>query len=109
VLSASGHIAGVVNPPRSKYGHWENDKNPPTSEEWLATATAVRDSWWPVWERWVTQYAGGEVPARHPGDGKLKPLEDAPGSLRQGARRGLTAATPPPEEAHSGEGCAEHR
>jgi polyhydroxyalkanoate synthase len=33
-----------------------------------------------VWERWVTQYAGGEVPARHPGDGKLKPLEDAPGS-----------------------------
>ena len=80
VLSASGHIAGVVNPPGSKYGHWENDQNPPTAEEWLATATAVRDSWWPVWERWVAQYAGGEVPARHPGDGKLKPLEDAPGS-----------------------------
>jgi len=33
-----------------------------------------------VWERWVSQYAGGEVPARHPGDGKLKSLEDAPGS-----------------------------
>src|SRR5229473_5600902 len=80
VLSASGHIAGVVNPPGSKYGHWENDKNPPTAEEWLATATAVPDSWWPVWERWVAQYAAGEVPARHPGDGKLKPLEDAPGS-----------------------------
>ena len=80
VLSARGHIAGVVNPPGSKYGHWENDKNPPTAEEWLPTATAVPDSWWPVWERWVTQYAGGEVPARHPGDGKLKPLEDAPGS-----------------------------
>ena len=83
VLSASGHIAGVVNPPGSKYGHWENDQNPPTAEEWLATATAVRDSWWPVWERWVAQYAGGEVPARHPGDGKLKPLEDAPGSYVQ--------------------------
>jgi len=80
VLSASGHIAGVVNPPGSKYGHWENDKNPPTPEEWLATATAVPDSWWPVWERWVAQYAAGEVPARHPGDGKLKPIEDAPGS-----------------------------
>ena len=80
VLSASGHIAGVVNPPGSKYGHWENDQNPPTAEEWLPTATAVPDAWWPVWERWVTQYAGGEVPARHPGDGKLKPLEDAPGS-----------------------------
>jgi len=80
VLSASGHIAGVVNPPGSKYGHWENGKNPPTPEEWLATATAVPDSWWPAWERWVSQYSDGDVPARHPGDGKLKPVEDAPGS-----------------------------
>jgi polyhydroxyalkanoate synthase len=80
VLSASGHIAGVVNPPGSKYGHWENDKNPPTAEEWLATATPVPESWWPVWERWVSRYAGGEVPARRPGDGKLNPIEDAPGS-----------------------------
>jgi polyhydroxyalkanoate synthase len=80
VLSASGHIAGVANPPGSKYGHWENDENPPTPEEWLTTATAVPDSWWPLWERWVSQYSGGEVPARHPGDGELKPLEDAPGS-----------------------------
>jgi len=80
VLSASGHIAGVVNPPGGKYGHWENDKNPPTPEEWLANATAQPDSWWPLWERWISQYAGGEVPARHPGDGKLTPIEDAPGS-----------------------------
>jgi len=80
VLSASGHIAGVVNPPGSKYGHWENDNNPPSPEEWLTTATAVPGSWWPVWGRWASQYSGGEVPARHPGDGKLKPLEDAPGS-----------------------------
>jgi polyhydroxyalkanoate synthase len=80
VLSASGHIAGVVNPPGGKYGHWENDSNPPTAEEWLATATARPDSWWPSWERWVSQFAGGEVPARHPGDGRLKPIEDAPGS-----------------------------
>ena len=40
----------------------------------------IPDSWWPLWERWISQYAGGEVPARHPGDGKLKPIEDAPGS-----------------------------
>jgi polyhydroxyalkanoate synthase subunit PhaC len=80
VLSASGHIAGVVNPPGSKYGHWENDKNPPTAEEWLAGAAQRPDSWWPLWQRWVSRYAGGEVPARRPGDGKLKPLEDAPGS-----------------------------
>jgi poly[(R)-3-hydroxyalkanoate] polymerase subunit PhaC len=80
VLSASGHIAGVVNPPGGKYGHWENEKNPPTAEEWLGTATAHPDSWWPAWERWISHYAGGEVPARHPGDGKLTPIEDAPGS-----------------------------
>jgi polyhydroxyalkanoate synthase len=80
VLSASGHIAGVVNPPGSKYGHWESDNNPPTPEEWLAGATQVADSWWPAWQRWVARYAGGEVPARHPGDGKLTPIEDAPGS-----------------------------
>jgi polyhydroxyalkanoate synthase subunit PhaC len=80
VLSASGHIAGVVNPPGSKYGHWESDNNPPTPEEWLTGATQHPDSWWPLWERWAAKYAGGEGPARHPGDGKLTPIEDAPGS-----------------------------
>src|SRR5579872_3612972 len=80
VLSASGHIAGVVNPPGSKYGHWENDLNPATPEEWLAGAKQVPDSWWPLWQGWVAQYAGGEVPARRPGDGGLTPIEDAPGS-----------------------------
>ena len=80
VLSASGHIAGVVNPPGGKYGHWQNDSNPPTSQAWLARATQYPDSWWPVWEDWVAQYSGGEVPARQPGDGKLTPIEDAPGS-----------------------------
>jgi len=80
VLSASGHIAGVVNPPGSKYGHYENDANPPTADQWLAGATEHPDSWWPLWERWIARYAGGEVPARTPGDGKLTPIEDAPGS-----------------------------
>jgi poly[(R)-3-hydroxyalkanoate] polymerase subunit PhaC len=81
VLAASGHIAGVVNPPgRSKYGHWENAKNPPTPDEWLATATQYPDSWWPAWNEWVSQYGGGDVLARKPGDGKLKPIEKAPGS-----------------------------
>jgi len=80
VLSASGHIAGVVNPPGGKYGHWQNDSNPPASGAWLASATQYPDSWWPAWEQWVAQYSGGEVPARQPGDGKLAPIEDAPGS-----------------------------
>jgi polyhydroxyalkanoate synthase subunit PhaC len=80
VLSASGHIAGVVNPPGSKYGHWTNDKNPPSPDDWLATATQQESSWWPMWEEWIAPYAGEDVPARQPGDGKLKPIEDAPGS-----------------------------
>jgi polyhydroxyalkanoate synthase len=81
VLAASGHIAGVINPPGGgKYGHWENDHNPPTAEEWLAGAVERPGSWWPLWERWVSRYGGGEVPARTPGGGKLPPIEPAPGS-----------------------------
>jgi poly[(R)-3-hydroxyalkanoate] polymerase subunit PhaC len=81
VLAASGHIAGVVNPPgQGKYGHWENEKLPPSPDQWLASAKYENESWWPVWEKWVGQFAGGEVKAREPGDGKLKPIEDAPGS-----------------------------
>ncbi|HTV43928.1 MAG TPA: class I poly(R)-hydroxyalkanoic acid synthase [Stellaceae bacterium] len=80
VLSSSGHIAGVVNPPGSKYGHWWNDRNPPSAEEWLAGATEEADSWWPRWQRWVSHHAGGTVPARHPGGGALPVIEDAPGS-----------------------------
>jgi polyhydroxyalkanoate synthase len=80
-LAASGHIAGVVNPPGAgKYGHWENTKLPKAPDEWLNTAKYDNDSWWPSWEKWVGKYAGGDVPARQPGDGKLKPLEPAPGS-----------------------------
>jgi polyhydroxyalkanoate synthase subunit PhaC len=81
VLAASGHIAGVVNPPEpKKYGHWENAKLPKTPDEWLAGAKYHEGSWWPAWEKWVEKFGGGEVPARQPGDGKLRPLGDAPGS-----------------------------
>jgi polyhydroxyalkanoate synthase subunit PhaC len=81
VLAASGHIAGVVNPPeQKKYGHFDNAKRPKKPEDWLATATFHEGSWWPTWEKWVARCGGGTVPARKPGDGKLKILEDAPGS-----------------------------
>jgi polyhydroxyalkanoate synthase len=80
VLAASGHIAGIVSPPGSKYGHWQNSALPKQPEEWLKGATAVPGSWWPVWNEWVSEYSGGEVDARKPGGGKLKPIEDAPGS-----------------------------
>ncbi len=81
VLAASGHIAGVVNPPgKSKFGHWRNDDLPPSPDDWLKGATSHEGSWWPHWNEWVSQYSGGDVAARKPGDGKLKPLADAPGT-----------------------------
>ncbi|HEX7969794.1 MAG TPA: class I poly(R)-hydroxyalkanoic acid synthase, partial [Stellaceae bacterium] len=81
VLAASGHIAGVVSAPgQSKYGHWENDNLPKSPDAWLEGAKYGKESWWPAWEKWVGEFSGGEVKARQPGDGKLKPIEDAPGS-----------------------------
>jgi polyhydroxyalkanoate synthase subunit PhaC len=80
VLAASGHLAGVISPPGSKYGHWTSDKLPASPDEWFAGAEAQKGSWWPTWDKWVTQYDDGRVPARIPGDGKLEVIEDAPGS-----------------------------
>jgi polyhydroxyalkanoate synthase len=80
VLSASGHIAGVISPPGSKYGHWQNAHLPADPDEWFCTATSVSGSWWPVWDQWLAGVSDGTVRAREPGGGKLAPLEDAPGS-----------------------------
>jgi polyhydroxyalkanoate synthase len=84
VLAASGHIAGVVNPPEGgKYNHWVNEALPASAQEWLDGATELAGSWWGDWNRWVTAKAPGQVPARVPGDGGLPPIEDAPGRYVQ--------------------------
>jgi polyhydroxyalkanoate synthase len=81
VLGASGHVAGVMNPPAAnKYCYWTNETLPDTPDEWLAAAERHEGSWWADWDRWVAQFAGKSVPARQPGDGALTPVEDAPGS-----------------------------
>ena len=81
VVSGSGHIAGVVNPPEArKYQHWTNDKPAATSEEWLKAATEHEGSWWPDWVEWVTARSGDKISAPVPGDGKLEVLCDAPGT-----------------------------
>jgi polyhydroxyalkanoate synthase len=81
VLAASGHIAGVVNPPAAnKYGYWTNDRKARTPEAWLEGARQHEGSWWPEWQRWSADFANGQVPARDPDAGPLKPLENAPGS-----------------------------
>ncbi|PCM45493.1 PHA/PHB synthase family protein [Marinobacter sp. ANT_B65] len=81
VLSGSGHIAGVINPPyKEKYSYWTNDPMKPDADKWLASADEHHGSWWPHWLEWIQQYAGEQVAARTPGDGKLAVIEDAPGS-----------------------------
>ncbi|MCH7863642.1 MAG: class I poly(R)-hydroxyalkanoic acid synthase [Proteobacteria bacterium] len=89
VLSASGHIAGVVNPPEAgKYCHWTNAKAPKDPDAWLKGAKRRDGSWWPDWQKWIKKHGGGEVEARTPGGGGLKALEDAPGAyakVRAGA------------------------
>ena len=80
VLSASGHIAGVVNPPAAgKYCYWTNTKAPKDPDAWFAAAKQHEGSWWTNWQAWVKKHAGAKVAKRVPGDGDLKVIEDAPG------------------------------
>jgi polyhydroxyalkanoate synthase subunit PhaC len=81
VLSGSGHIAGMVNPPAAnKYGYWTNEDLPDDAQAWFADAKQHEGSWWTNWREWVAPYLGREVPPRIPGKGKLKVIEAAPGS-----------------------------
>jgi poly[(R)-3-hydroxyalkanoate] polymerase subunit PhaC len=82
VLSGSGHIAGVVNPPASgKYQYWTNDNiRDVTLADWLKGAQDHKGSWWPDWREWLASIDAEEVPARAVGTEALPPIEDAPGS-----------------------------
>lgn len=81
VLSGSGHIAGVINPPdKQKYGFWVNQQLEADPEVWFNKAEQHPGSWWPYWLEWIATHAGEQVPARQPGEGELPALEAAPGS-----------------------------
>ncbi|MFD2207400.1 PHA/PHB synthase family protein [Kiloniella antarctica] len=81
VLAASGHIAGIINPPAAgKYSHWINKETPETPDEWLDNAVEHPGSWWGHWAQWAKKKSGKLIPARTPGAGKLKSIEPAPGS-----------------------------
>ena len=81
VLGGSGHIAGIVNPPAAKkYHYWTNDRMPDSAEQWFEGAAQRPGSWWEDWQRWIEPHGGGKAPARIPGEGALRALEDAPGS-----------------------------
>ena len=80
VLAGSGHIAGVVNPAgKPKYQFWTDGPPEGEFEAWVAKAKETPGSWWPDWIEWIAAQAPEKVPARKPGDGKLKPIADAPG------------------------------
>jgi polyhydroxyalkanoate synthase len=81
VLAGSGHIAGVVNPPgKAKYQYWTGDAPAGNLDNWVKKATEHPGSWWPDWVDWIKAQDAETVPAREPGGGALKAIEDAPGS-----------------------------
>jgi polyhydroxyalkanoate synthase len=81
VLGASGHIAGVINPPaKGKRNFWINDKLPAAPQEWLAGAAEHPGSWWPTWSDWLKPQGGKLINApKAPGNSRFKPIEPAPG------------------------------
>jgi polyhydroxyalkanoate synthase subunit PhaC len=80
IVSQSGHIAGIVNPPsKGKYGHYTSDAPLTTPDEWMAGATFNPGSWWPRWGDWLAARSGKMIPARVPGQG-AEVLAPAPGT-----------------------------
>ncbi|MEM9523484.1 MAG: class I poly(R)-hydroxyalkanoic acid synthase [Pseudomonadota bacterium] len=81
IVSESGHIAGIVNPPsKNKYGHYTNDGPMKEADDWLATAEHHEGSWWPRWEAWLRRRSGARIPALSPGVGTYPVLAPAPGA-----------------------------
>ncbi|MBU3594348.1 class I poly(R)-hydroxyalkanoic acid synthase [Polynucleobacter sp. 71A-WALBACH] len=81
VLGASGHIAGVINPPaKNKRHYFENNKLAKTADEWLAAAKDIKGSWWPNYAKWLEQFGGKKIKASKTfGNARYKKLEAAPG------------------------------
>ena len=81
IVSESGHIAGIVNPPtRDKYGHYTSDTPIENANEWKANADYTRGSWWPRWGEWLAARSGRKVAAREPGGPNHPVLAAAPGT-----------------------------
>ncbi len=88
VLGASGHIAGVINPPsKKKRSHWTFDpprgKFSEDADAWFASSSETPGSWWPEWTTWLAKYAGKKVKAKAYGNAQFKPGEAAPGRYVQ--------------------------
>lgn len=82
ILSNSGHIQSILNPPGNpKASYFINDKRPKTSKEWIATAQRQEGSWWTHWSQWLVERSGKQKQApQQTGNDSFKPLMDAPGT-----------------------------
>ncbi|MEZ5884772.1 MAG: class I poly(R)-hydroxyalkanoic acid synthase [Paracoccaceae bacterium] len=81
IVSESGHIAGIINPPsKEKYGHYTSGVPIENANEWKASADYNRGSWWPRWGEWLAKRSGRMVPAREPGGPDHPVLCAAPGT-----------------------------
>jgi polyhydroxyalkanoate synthase len=81
IVSESGHIAGIVNPPtKKKYGHYTNPDLSADAEAWMEGAEYTAGSWWPRWESWLAKRSGKMISAREPGDSEHPALAPAPGT-----------------------------
>jgi polyhydroxyalkanoate synthase len=94
VLGASGHIAGVVNPPQAQRRHfWVNPAGATDARGWLDGAQQQAGSWWPHWAQWLEPFAGGWITApASVGSALHRPLEPAPGSYVQESASTVPAA-----------------
>jgi polyhydroxyalkanoate synthase len=81
VLAASGHVAGVINPPaRRKRSYWTSDDLNGEATDWLEKAEERPGSWWPDWDAWMKRHASGTVAApTQPGNARYQAIENAPG------------------------------
>jgi polyhydroxyalkanoate synthase len=81
VLGASGHIAGVINPPQpAKRNYWTNELLTDDADDWFARAEQHPGSWWPHWYAWIAEHGGGTCAApKRAGSARHRPLDPAPG------------------------------
>lgn len=81
ILSESGHIAGIINPPsKKKYGHYTNPEMGLAPDDWLADADKHEGSWWPRWDDWLSKKSGKKITARKPGSKTYPVIAPAPGT-----------------------------
>ncbi|MCB1340470.1 MAG: alpha/beta fold hydrolase, partial [Pseudooceanicola sp.] len=81
IMTQSGHIAGIVNPPsKNKYGHYTNADMSLSAQDWLDGAAFHEGSWWPRWGEWLAGRSGKMIPARPVGDSDHPALAPAPGT-----------------------------